>query len=203
MKKRRILMYVLFIAANILIWLSLYLQRTVGSPWDRLSLLLGLGLFLLTVLVLRLRTDKEQTEAFEREEAENEKDDRFSVTEEECAPGFLLLFHNPTGRIYQHIMDPETGCPAESDLASVTIVTSDGMLGDGLSTALYVMGPERAEAFWRESDDFYRLAARRQPVFSQKTQLHPAARAVGEGTAAILSESRAPFLPRPEGPEQT
>ena len=93
MKKRRILMYVLFIAANILIWLSLYLQRTVGSPWDRLSLLLGLGLFLLTVLVLRLRTDKEQTEAFEREEAENEKDDRFSVTEEEGAPGFLLLFH--------------------------------------------------------------------------------------------------------------
>ena len=40
MKKRRILMYVLFIAANILIWLSLYLQRTVGSPGDRLSLLL-------------------------------------------------------------------------------------------------------------------------------------------------------------------
>ena len=109
MKKRRILMYVLFIAANILIWLSLYLQRTVGNPWDRLSLLLGLGLFLLTVLVLRLRTDKEQTEAFEREEAENEKDDRISVTEEEGAPGFLLLFHNPTGRIYQMFCD-ERAC---------------------------------------------------------------------------------------------
>ena len=62
-----------------------------------------------------------------------------------------------TGRIYQHIMDPETGCPAESDLASVTIVTSDGMLGDGLSTALYIMGHEKAAAFWQENSSRFQL----------------------------------------------
>ena len=62
-----------------------------------------------------------------------------------------------TGRIYQHIMDPETGRPAESDLASVTIVTSDGMLGDGLSTALYIMGNEKAAAFWQENSSRFQL----------------------------------------------
>jgi len=55
-----------------------------------------------------------------------------------------------TGRVYRHIVDPSTGYPAESGLSSVTIVTADGMLGDGLSTALYIMGLDRAAAFWRE-----------------------------------------------------
>ena len=55
-----------------------------------------------------------------------------------------------TGVTYQHIMDPHTGVPAESDLASVSIITVDGMLGDGLSTSLYIMGKEGAIAYWRD-----------------------------------------------------
>ena len=54
-----------------------------------------------------------------------------------------------TGTVYQHIMDPHTGIPAESDLASVSIITTDGMLGDGLSTSLYIMGKEEAIRYWQ------------------------------------------------------
>lgn len=56
-------------------------------------------------------------------------------------------FFEENGTRYHHIIDPATGRPANHGLISVTIVSGDGMLADGLSTSLYIMGTEKAIDF--------------------------------------------------------
>lgn len=59
------------------------------------------------------------------------------------------------GVSYHHIIDPATGYPAQSGLVSVTIVSADGTLADGLSTSLFIMGKDKAISYWREHSESF------------------------------------------------
>ena len=76
--------------------------------------------------------------------------DAFAVT----SGGYQRYFTGPDGTVYQHILNPKTGWPVQGDLLSVTIVADNGTMADAYSTALYVMGREAAQDFWRQNGGF-------------------------------------------------
>ena len=76
--------------------------------------------------------------------------DCFAVT----SGGYQRYYVAEDGTVYQHIIDPRTGRPADSDLLSVTVISDDGTAADAYSTALYVMGEQEAVSFWRTHGGF-------------------------------------------------
>jgi thiamine biosynthesis lipoprotein len=50
------------------------------------------------------------------------------------------------GRLYAHVIDPQTGYPVENGVVSVSVVADSCTLADGLATAVMVMGHEKGLA---------------------------------------------------------
>lgn len=46
---------------------------------------------------------------------------------------------------YHHIINPQNGKPAESDIIEVSVVSKSGIIGDGLSTTLFILGKQKGE----------------------------------------------------------
>jgi thiamine biosynthesis lipoprotein len=57
------------------------------------------------------------------------------------------------GKIYPHILNPETGYPFDNDIQSVTIVSPKGVDGDALSTTLFALGTKKGYAFIDKQPD--------------------------------------------------
>ena len=59
--------------------------------------------------------------------------------------GSYERYFEQNGKIYHHILDRKTGCPSNSGLISVTVVSENSFEADMLSTAIFVMGADEFE----------------------------------------------------------
>ncbi len=68
--------------------------------------------------------------------------------------GGYQRYFEEDGVTYCHIIDPQTGRPARSGLASVTVIGPEGVVCDGLSTAIFVLGLDAGARLWRASEGY-------------------------------------------------
>ena len=68
--------------------------------------------------------------------------------------GYERYFTAEDGTKYIHILDPKTAKPVDNGIRSVTIFCESGTNADALSTALFVMGLDKAEEYYRANGGF-------------------------------------------------
>lgn len=59
--------------------------------------------------------------------------------------GIYERYFEEDGVLYHHILNPDTGYPADTDYSQVTIVSESSLLGDALSTVSLLAGQEGAD----------------------------------------------------------
>lgn len=67
---------------------------------------------------------------------------------------YQRYFTDMRNHSYHHILNPSTGYPTANSLVSVTIICTDGTMADCLSTAMFVLGENRALEYWRTYGGF-------------------------------------------------
>ncbi len=75
---------------------------------------------------------------------------------DECisTSGSYERYFEQGGKKYHHILGPSTGYPVENGLMSVSVICADPTRADALSTALFVMGRDKAAEFWKTNGGF-------------------------------------------------
>ena len=79
--------------------------------------------------------------------------------------GVYERYFEQDGKIYSHILDPDTGYPVENGLWQVTIVSESSAIGDALSTSCMLLGKGKGEelaqeagaeaVYWEEAQDTF------------------------------------------------
>lgn len=91
-------------------------------------------------------------------------------------------YFEENGKSYWHIIDPADGFPADNGIVSATVIGDSGAYCDALSTALFVMGKEKAERLWRDSGDFEMILV-----------LEDGSVVISEGVTKMLAEENEKF----------
>ena len=91
------------------------------------------------------------------------------------------------GRRYSHILDPRTGRPVETRLASVTVVARDPATSDALSTAIAVLGVEKGLALVEATDGVECLILEWKP---RPGQIEPPTGAPPENAELVAHRSK-------------
>lgn len=68
--------------------------------------------------------------------------------------GSYQRFFKVGGEKYHHLINPSNGKPTDNGLVSVTIICPDGTTADALSTAMFVLGEDKALRYWRDNGGF-------------------------------------------------
>ncbi|MBS3803743.1 MAG: FAD:protein FMN transferase [Oleiphilaceae bacterium] len=86
--------------------------------------------------------------AIEEPVSEERRVNRVVVLENKsvATSGDYRNYYESDGQRYSHTIDPATGQPIEHNLASVSVIAESAMMADGLSTALNVVGYDKAMA---------------------------------------------------------
>lgn len=68
--------------------------------------------------------------------------------------GIYQRYIEENGRIYHHIVDPETGYGSENELASVTVIGDSALDSDALATVCMLMGSEKSKEIIENTEGF-------------------------------------------------
>lgn len=88
---------------------------------------------------------KERTVKLRKPFSDNEYSAEISIENKSVSTsGIYERYIEQDGKIYHHILDPQTGYGVESDLASATVICESALDGDALSTICILLGRDSA-----------------------------------------------------------